>query len=132
MRVLLPLKFSRLWIGFGWVLVASVILSSIFPGHLFTAINVAGADKVAHAMAYCVLMIWFSGLYARRYHAVVALALTVLGAVLELIQWRLPYRLFDPADLLANAAGVVIGLGLSVWLLAGWCQRIESRLGYHD
>ena len=117
---------------FGWILVAAVIFASVSPDLRLALLSFDGADKVAHATSYCLLMLWFAGLYARRHHVVVALGLLSMGGLLELIQWQLPYRSFEPTDLLANTAGVLIGLGLAVWLLAGWCQRIESRLGYHD
>ena len=125
---MLPLRYPWLWLSFGSALVVGVIVASVFPG---VAI-VVGEDKFAHAASYGLLMIWFSGLYARRYHGIVAVTLLALGLVLELIQWTLPYRFFEPADLLANATGVFVGLGLSFWLFAGWCQRMESRLGYHE
>ncbi len=124
---MLPLKFPWLWLSFGLALVVGVVAASIFPG---VGIGALG-DKAAHAASYCLLMIWFSGLYARRYHGIVAVTLLALGVALEMIQLKLPYRFFEPADLLANATGVFIGLGLSFWLFAGWCQRMESRLGYH-
>ena len=40
--------------------------------------------------------------------------------------------MFDPIDMMANAGGILVGLLVSVSLLAGWCQRVEERLGYHD
>ena len=129
---MLPLRHPWLWLLPGWVLVAAVIAASVFPGIAIAALNITGADKLAHAASYCLLMIWFAGLYAPRHHGVVAVSLLALGLALELVQWSLPYRFFEPADLLANATGVVVGLGLSITFLAGWCQRMESRLGYHD
>ena len=127
-----PLRHPWYWLLPGWVLVAAVIAASVFPGIAIAALNISGADKLAHAASYCLLMVWFAGLYAPRHHGVVALWLLALGLALEVVQWSLPYRLFEPADLLANAAGVIVGLVLSISLLAGWCQRLESRLGYHD
>ena len=63
---------------------------------------------------------------------VIALILIVFGVLLEFLQTQLPYRLFDPLDLLANAVGVALGLLLSLTLLAEWCQRIEQALGYYN
>ena len=129
---MLPLKFPWLWLSFGSALVVGVVAASVFPGVVIVEIDLAWGDKAAHAASYCLLMIWFSGLYATRNNGIVAVTLLALGVVLEMIQWKLPYRFFELADLLANATGVFIGLGLSFWLFAGWCQRMESRLGYHD
>jgi len=130
MAVMLPLRHPWFWLLPGWVLVVAVIAASVFPG--IPVPNISGADKLAHAASYCLLMVWFAGLYAPRHHGIVALSLLALGLVLEVVQWSLPYRFFEPADLLANATGVIVGLVLSISLLAGWCQRMESRLGYDD
>jgi len=130
MTVMLPLRHPWFWLLPGWVLVVAVIAASVFPG--IPVPNISGADKLAHAASYCLLMVWFAGLYAPRHHGIVALSLLALGLVLEVVQWSLPYRFFEPADLLANATGVIVGLVLSISLLAGWCQRMESRLGYDD
>ena len=129
---MLPLKFPWLWLSFGSVLVVGVIVASIFPGVVIVTMDLTWADKIAHAASYCLLMIWFSGLYASRYHGIIAVIVLALGFVLEMIQWKLPYRFFEPADLAANLTGVLIGLGLSLSLFAGWCLRMESRLGYHE
>ena len=129
---MLSLRYPWLWLSLGLALVVCVIAASVFPIVVIVKIDLTWGDKVAHAISYCLLMIWFSGLYARRYHGIVAAALLALGIILEMLQLKLPYRFFEPADLLANATGVFIGLGLSFWLFAGWCQRMESRLGYHD
>ena len=129
---MLPLKYPWLWLSLGWSLVVCVVAASVFPGVVTLAAGVTWADQAAHASSYCLLMIWFSGLYARRYHGIVAVTLLALGFALEMVQRGLPYRFFEFADLCANATGVFIGLGFSFWLLAGWCQRVESRFGYHD
>jgi glycopeptide antibiotics resistance protein len=73
-------------------------------------------------------MIWFAGLYARTRHAWIAIVVLALGLVLEFVQGRLSYRMFDVTDLLANALGVFTGFVLSFWFLAGWCQRLERQL----
>ena len=128
----LSLKFPWLWLSIGLGLVACVIFGSVAPGVLENTFQFSGADKLGHAASYFLLVIWFSGLYSRRHHALLAVAMLALGLTLEVIQWQLPYRQFDFADLLANASGVILGLGFSAWLFAGWCQRLEQRLGYHD
>ena len=129
---MLPLRFPWFWMLLGWAFVAVVVAGSVSPEVRIAILSFAWGDKVAHAASYCLLMVWFAGLYARRYHAVVALFLIVLGALLEVVQWSLPYRIFEPADMVANGVGVAIGLVLSVSVFAGWCQRMESRLGYHQ
>jgi hypothetical protein len=128
----LSLRFPWLWLSLGWAIVAGVIFGSVAPDVLGNTFDFSGADKLGHAASYFLLVIWFSGLYARHQLALLAVTMLALGLILEIIQWQLPYREFDLADLLANASGIVLGLGFSVWLFAGWCQRMERRLGYHD
>jgi len=126
----LELRFRWFWLALGWLLVVSVAVASVLPSVVPSGF--AYSDKLAHGASYCLLMVWFAGLYARRRYGLIALTLLALGVVLEVIQGQLSYRLFDLADLRANALGVLIGMVLSFWFLAGWCQRVERRLGYHD
>ena len=128
---MIQLKYPLFWLLSGWVFVIAVIFVSVSPIVEFAVINVNCEDKILHVVTYFLLMIWFSGLYKRRHQVGVAVFVMALGFFLEMIQLRLPYRYFEPADLVANGIGVLAGLGLSLWLLAGWCQRIEGRLRYH-
>lgn len=120
---MLPLRYPWVWSILGWLLVACVTAGSVLPGGVVRGFP--ASDKLVHGVSYFLLMIWFAGLYQRRRHGLIALTLLALGVGLEFIQGRIAYRYFDPADLLANAVGVLIGLALSVWALAGWCQRVE-------
>ena len=119
------------WSLLGWAFVFTVITLSLLPGTgPGSAVTTTSLfDKVGHAVLYCLLMVWFSGIYTRQRHLVTALALAGQSAVLELIQAQLPYRSFDAQDLLANIVGIVLGLSLSYLLLAGWCMRVEQLLG---
>ena len=116
----------------GWLLVAGIIFASVIPDVRLAVLSSGMSDKIAHSFSYFLLMLWFSGLYMRRYQLVVAASVIVLGMLLEAIQWRLPYRMFDPADLIANLIGVASGFIFAMLLSAGWCRRIEIYLGYHD
>lgn len=127
---MLPLRFPLLWLLLGWALVVGVAGGSLLPGAVILGLPIS--DKLAHAGSYALLMVWFAGLYARKRYVMLALTLIALGIVLELAQARLHYRSFDPMDLVANVIGILLGLGLSLSLLAGWCQWVERRLGYHD
>lgn len=126
------LRHVWLWMLIGWLLVAGIILASVIPDVRLAVLSSGMSDKIAHGFSYFLLMLWFSGLYMRRYQLVVAVSVIVLGMVLEAIQWQLPYRMFDLNDLLANLIGVASGFIFAILLSAGWCQRIEMYLGYHD
>lgn len=123
---MLPLRYPRLWMLPGWILVVIVIVGSVIPDAPLRALRVS--DDIMHGSSYAVLMIWFAGLYARNRHVWIALGVLTLGVAMELVQSRLSYRTFDPADMLANAVGVSVGFALSFWFLAGWCQRVERQL----
>ena len=97
-----------IWHVLGWSLVLAVSTGSLVPGTVVT--GAPFSDKIVHAFSYFVLMVWFAGLYTKQKHLLIALTLLVLGVVLEFVQARLPYRFFDPLDLLANFAGILAGL----------------------
>ena len=124
---MIPLRHPMLWMLAGWALLLLVVTGSVIPSVVVS--EFAATDKVVHMLSYFVLMVWFSGMYARRRQVVIALTLILFGIVLEFVQAQLPYRLFDPLDLVANATGILLGLCLSFLVLAGWCQRVERVLG---
>ena len=62
-RTLLPLRFPKIWSAIGWLLIGAVIVGSLLPARAVTAVGVN--DKLVHAGAYFVLMVWFAG-FCRR------------------------------------------------------------------
>jgi VanZ family protein len=126
---MLPLRHPRVWTLLGWGLVVAVVVGSLVPAGLLRPLTVALSDKVLHAGSYCLLMMWFGGLYPRNRHPLVAVALLALGTGLDLLQLDTATRRFELADIAADAVGILIGLALSMTLLEGWCQRLERGLG---
>jgi hypothetical protein len=53
-----------------------------------------------------------------------------LGLGLDLLQATSTTRTFDPADVAANTGGILLALMLSVFILEGWCLRVEQWLGH--
>ena len=142
-----PLAYRRLWLSLGLAIVLAVIVASLVPGDLDTALVVgrglaplhqavvllgggfAGHDKLSHAGAYLVLMVWFAGLQPRRTWRWVALALLGMGLVLEIAQGLMHMdRTADPSDVIANAAGIGIGAMVAARGLANWPYRLETWL----
>lgn len=115
------LKFRPLWLVLGWCLVAAVVYLSV--GHTSLAPNVSNGDKIGHFAAYGALSLWFLQLFRRTPQRVAAcIGLIALGVGLECVQALLPYRSFDPMDMLANACGVALG-----WVAAP--PRLPNLLG---
>lgn len=123
---MLPLRFPRLWSAPGWLLVVGVVVGSLLPGGVVQAVMIG--DKIMHAGAYMLLMVWFAGLYRRGLYVVIAVGLSGLGIALDLLQGLTRTRTFDWYDVAANLAGVLVGCALAFALVGGWCQHIERRL----
>jgi VanZ family protein len=109
----------------GWALVIGVVVGSLLPGRMMPTVSLS--DKIQHAGAYFLLMIWFAGLYQRKVHPIIAVVLLLLGIALDLLQGTTKTRSFEVNDIVADAVGILVGLVLSFWLLEGWCQRLERR-----
>ncbi len=87
-------------------------------------------DKVAHFLAYAAVMgcgMWAVGTAESRLR--VFLALVLFSAVIELGQPLFAEgREGSLADMLANTLGLIFGVGLGVWLLAGlrWVLGVQD------
>jgi VanZ family protein len=118
MMIEAPVRFLRLRLGIGFLLIASVVYLSLTPH----PIEVPGeqGDKYGHIVAYSTLMIWFAAIYrAHGQRVALAIAFVLLGVVLECLQRLTGYRTFDVADMVADAFGV--------WL-AMICVRASERV----
>jgi VanZ family protein len=111
-----PLR--RVWYCLGWAIIAGIVWLSITPAPL--ELQVRQGDKLEHVFAYGVAMFWFAVLYrSRARQAGYCLAWIGLGIALEFLQRHLGYRSFDPGDMAADAAGVLVG-----WMLARLVLRL--------
>lgn len=120
---MLPLRFPWVWWSLGWLLVAGVIVFSLLPGSAVPSFWLR--DKALHALAYFLLMIWFSGIYRRERHWLIAIALFVLGFALDVAQRATATRVFDLKDVAANTGGILVGLLLARYVFEGWCRHVE-------
>lgn len=113
MPVLISHRFHR---GIGWCLVALVVVLSLIPTPTVPPVTETVDDKIAHCLAYAVVMAWFAVVAPRTSWWRLAAAVIALGIALEFCQGLLPYRTASFADALANTLGVVIGAGIA-WLV---------------
>ena len=98
----------RACVALGWLLAGVIVVLSLIPAP--PKVDVAHADKVEHLLAYGSLMFWFGQLYPRAAVRIAYAALWIaMGVAIEYLQRWTGYRMFDVADMLANALGVLIG-----------------------
>ncbi len=120
------LQWRRLWLSVGYLLVLNVLLLSLAPLDGAPILTIAYSDKVAHALVFMLLMIWFSGLMPARYYPRLFLALLAYGALIEFLQQFTPYRSLELLDLGADMLGLFLGWALAVLGLNTWPRRLEK------
>jgi VanZ family protein len=109
------LVLRKLYVAIGWALVAAIVVVSVIPSP--PSIDIKEGDKLGHLLAYGGAMLWFSLLYPDwRTRVRYALGFIAMGIALEFVQGWLGYRSFEVLDMLANSAGVLLGLGAALWL----------------
>jgi VanZ family protein len=124
---MLPLRYPRLWLTLGWTAVVFAVVVSLAPMSQLPQPGVS--DKTEHFIAYLLLTLWFAGIYPRSRYWIIGIGLCVMGVLIEFAQGAMRFgRQADIMDVFANSSGIVAGLVLSLWLLGGWAQRIESLL----
>ena len=121
----LDLRARQLWLLIGWTLVFCVVYLSVAPVSIETGVE--QGDKLLHAFAYGVLMVWFANLYeTMTWRRMLAAAFVAMGIALEFIQGWTGYRNFEVADMLADAAGVAAGWALAPPRLPNFLRGIEK------
>jgi len=126
---MLPLLRRKAWVAASALLVAVVVVASLTPSGTMPSPPILGFDKVEHFVAYAVLAAWFAGLYPRSSYLRIAIWLTLLGLANEILQQAMGLgREGDPFDLMADIAGIGVGLLLAGTFTGGWALRVESWL----
>lgn len=116
-----------LWLGLWLAAVAAVAALSLVPPPPVPVPD--HFDKLEHMTGYLLLSAGQVLLFARRgTQRAVAAGLVAMGIGLEFAQALLTQtRTGDVFDVLANSAGVLLGLALSGTAAAGWLQRLDAR-----
>lgn len=121
---MLPLPHARLLLFIGWVLIAVTVIGSLTPASVELGFRLS--DKMRHFAGYFVMMLYFSGLYPRERHPLLALGFFMLGAGLEVMQGTLTKtRHMNALDLTANTLGIVVAFVFARLGLAEWARRID-------
>lgn len=122
------LRFTRVWLFIGFLLVALVMCASLMPNPPELT-QMQGSDKIEHAAAYFTLTFWFGQIYAKnRARWIVGLAFIFLGVSMEYLQRMTGYRTFEYADMAANTAGVLCALIAAQTPLARGLAIVEKYL----
>lgn len=73
------------------------------------------SDKLNHLVAFMELTLLARLGWPQARVSSVLILLLGYGVAIEIIQWPLPYREFSVADMVADAAGIALGLALWRW-----------------
>ncbi len=86
-----------------------------------------GVDKWLHGITFVILALWFAGQYRPRSYWRIGIGLILFGFLIEGCQRLVTYRSADWFDILADTAGIVVGLSVAAAGLGGWSLRMEER-----
>jgi VanZ family protein len=102
-------KLRWSWFALGWLWVAAIFYLSLMP-HPPEPVHFRNADKLEHALAYSLLMLWFCQVYRQcTSRMLLAVLLLAMGIAIEYLQRETGYRTFEYADMLADTVGVMVG-----------------------
>jgi len=123
------LRFLRLWRGLGALFILAAFVLSLGPD--VTPRGVPHIDKFIHATSYAALTYWFLQTYPRRFHWMIAVGFVLMGALIEVLQYFVPYHIAEVNDAIANTIGVSAGWIVTLTPLGGllaWVDRQLARL----
>jgi VanZ family protein len=121
------LKLRFLWLFLGYLLIFVVVYLSITTQPVKFDMGIDYQDKLFHALAYFGLMAWFAQIYHDRFQRnMIAIVFILMGVLLEYLQSLTEVRMFEYADMLANAAGVGLGLLLALTRGRNILVRLEA------
>ena len=119
------MNLARIEWGFGIVLMLAATVVCLIPGQ-----DIPSAfefnDKLSHLVGHGALAAYFTGLVPRRNWWKIFLCLMLFGVAIEVAQYHMHAgRNGDPRDLLANVAGVSLGLLAGSMGLARWPELVS-------
>jgi len=117
---------TRPWRVISVLLFVAVMVLALMP-QVPTEFS-TGWDKMNHALAFCALAFaWRLGFPGGGWRWVLlGLALLATGGAIEIVQYFVPGRQADWADLFADAVGGAIGM--SMVAMVEWLARPAARL----
>jgi VanZ family protein len=123
------MNLQRAWWAFGVVLVVAAVFVCLAPVPEMPD-TFAWGDKAFHMIGHGVLALYFAGLVPRRGWWRIFVCLLLGGIGIEFAQFYMQVgRNGDPRDVLANAAGAILGLGAARLGLSRWPDLAAWLLG---
>jgi VanZ family protein len=123
------IPWARFWWSLGMVIVLAALYMCLAPGKEVPGVFELN-DKISHAAGHTLLTLYFTGLVARGRWWKVVLFFTLFGAGVEVAQYYMHVgREADARDLIANAAGVSMGLLLAYLGVSRWPFWFEALFG---
>jgi len=128
-RAMPDLKLRFLWLAIGYALIALVLYLSLTSEPIEMSGLFAYQDKLYHALAYFILMAWFSQIYHHRFQRnMIAVILVIMGLTLEYLQSLDPNRFAEFGDMVANVTGVALGFAVALSNAKNILLRVEKLL----
>ena len=129
---MLPLRYSRRWHAASMMLLLLVLAATMMPAvwfwsdrHVFLTWFV-DVDKWLHGITFVILALWFAGQYRPGSYWWIGIGLILFGFLIEGCQRLVTYRSADSFDILADTAGIVVGLSIAAAGFGGWSLRLED------
>ncbi|MGZ5177903.1 MAG: VanZ family protein [Burkholderiales bacterium] len=125
------LRFRRLWLGLGCLLILAVVYLSLTPDPI-PEIPVENGDKFGHMLAYATLMFWFGQLYSSRLARIaLAIGFVFMGIALEFLQLLVATRTFDYFDMAANSFGTLSACAVVPPKFPNFLVAVEALIVRH-
>jgi len=130
---MLPLRYASRWRVASIVLLILVLLATLMPAvwmwpdrQQFVAWFI-DADKWLHGITFGILAIWFAGQYRPQSYWRIGIGLIAFGVLIEACQRLVTYRSAEWFDIVADVAGITVGLVVAMAGLGGWSLWFEKR-----
>jgi len=123
------LRYRKLWLIVGYLLIALVIFLSLTSSPVQFDTSLPYQDKLFHALAYFSITFWFMQIYHIKHHVFQwVIFFLCLGLLLEYLQGFDSGRYSELADMVANAVGVIVAVGLARTPLRFSLMKLESYI----
>ncbi len=107
-KVMKQLKYLHLWKLISLLMIFATFFVCLMKAPS-TGVKISHLDKIAHFMIYFSLIVWNTQVFEKRNFKFLIFFLFLMGLLIEIIQYFLPWRSFEWQDLGVNILGTLIG-----------------------